>query len=57
MYASVHLEKFAHEVDHFLRLVSNSSSFHNKIILMTMCGGVAFNKMRAVLLIVTLQMT
>ena len=38
MYASVHLEKFAHKVDPFLRLTGNSSSFHNEIISMTMSG-------------------
>ena len=38
MYASMHLQKFNHEVDPFLKVISNSSSFHNEIVRMTVPG-------------------
>ena len=37
MYALQYLEKFTHEVDPFVKLISSSSSFHIKIIIKVLC--------------------
>jgi hypothetical protein len=45
MYASVHFMAFSHEVNPFLKLISNSLSFHKEIITMTMSGYLTSDKM------------